>query len=180
MMREWYVAGRCCAGGGWCCAMAWIFLVLWVSHIRSRILQIQSDCGKRLYHFMLFGVYAGVILLGPFVQVIERAFLFKPCFMFLLLTLRLNAQSRTSQHFLSDLFIFEAHVRSCAAKPRQAVKISSSHRTSHGSRWAQFCVGRSLCSFMLSQQLSNLFPAIPGVVLHQIQEIPSHKFHWMN
>ena len=25
MMREWDVAGRCCAGRGWCCAMAWIF-----------------------------------------------------------------------------------------------------------------------------------------------------------
>ena len=25
MMREWDVAGRCCAGRGWWCAMAWIF-----------------------------------------------------------------------------------------------------------------------------------------------------------
>ena len=24
MMREWDVAGRCCAGRGWWCAMAWI------------------------------------------------------------------------------------------------------------------------------------------------------------
>ena len=31
------------------------------SHIRSRILQIESDCGKK-YHFMLFGVYARIIL----------------------------------------------------------------------------------------------------------------------
>ena len=46
MMREWDVAGRCCAGRGWWCAMAWIFLGLWVSNIRSQFLQIQSDCGK--------------------------------------------------------------------------------------------------------------------------------------
>ena len=25
MMPEWDVAGRCCAGRGWWCAMAWIF-----------------------------------------------------------------------------------------------------------------------------------------------------------
>ena len=25
MMREWDVAGRCCAGRSWWCAMAWIF-----------------------------------------------------------------------------------------------------------------------------------------------------------
>ena len=55
MMREWYVAGRCCAGGGWCCAMAWIFLVLWVSHIRSRILQIQSDCRQKMLPFHAIG-----------------------------------------------------------------------------------------------------------------------------
>ncbi len=29
MMREWDVAGRCCAGRGWWRAMAWI-LAIWV------------------------------------------------------------------------------------------------------------------------------------------------------
>ena len=51
MMREWDVAGRCCAGRGWWCAMAWIFWCYWVSHIRSRILQFQSDCAKKMIPF---------------------------------------------------------------------------------------------------------------------------------
>ena len=53
MMREWDVAGRCCAGD-----MAWIFLVLWVSHIHSQILPIQSHCAKKMIPFhAIWGLY---------------------------------------------------------------------------------------------------------------------------
>ena len=45
MMRE----GRCCAGRGWWCAMAWIFFggVMGFTHLQ----QIQSDCGKKMIPF---------------------------------------------------------------------------------------------------------------------------------
>ena len=46
-MREGDVAARCSVGRVWWCAMArGFFLVRWVSHIRSGILQIQSEYGK--------------------------------------------------------------------------------------------------------------------------------------
>ena len=32
MIREWDVAGRCCAGRGWWCAMPWIFGVMGFTH----------------------------------------------------------------------------------------------------------------------------------------------------
>ena len=61
MMREWDVAGRCCAGRGWWCAMACIFWCMVFTHPQPNSAN-SIRLRKKRYHFMLFGVYAGTIL----------------------------------------------------------------------------------------------------------------------
>ena len=64
MMREWDVAGRCCAGRGWWCAMAWIvFFGCYGFHTSAaEFCKFNQTAEKNRYHFMLFGVYAGIFL----------------------------------------------------------------------------------------------------------------------
>ena len=83
MMREWDVAGRCCAGRGWWCAMAWTFWRYGFHTSAAEFCKSNQTAEKNdtISNFMLFRVYAGIILLGPFVQVTERTFLFQACFM---------------------------------------------------------------------------------------------------
>ena len=50
MMREWDVPGRCCAGRGWWCAMAWIFFVMGFTHPQPNFAAIWGLCW---YNFKL-------------------------------------------------------------------------------------------------------------------------------
>ena len=103
MMREWDVAGRCCAGRGWWCAMAWTFWRYGFHTSAAEFCKSNQKAEKNdtISNFMLFGVYAGIILLGPFVQVTERTFLFQACFMSLPNTERTQVLLNTSCRIFS-------------------------------------------------------------------------------
>ena len=60
MMREWDVPGRCCAGRGWWCAMACFFCYGFHTSA-AEFCKLNQTAEKNGYHFMLFGVYAGII-----------------------------------------------------------------------------------------------------------------------
>ena len=49
MMREWDLAGRCCAGRGWWCAMARIFGVTGFTRPQPNF--ANSDCGNKMIPF---------------------------------------------------------------------------------------------------------------------------------
>ena len=56
----WGVKKRC-----WDLAGLWrgSFAVIGFTHPQPNFAKIKSDCGKKLYHFMLFGVYAVIIFI---------------------------------------------------------------------------------------------------------------------
>ena len=58
MMREWDVAGRCCAGRGWWCGVDF-FGIMGFTHPQVTLVNSMRLAKKKI---MLFGVYAGMIL----------------------------------------------------------------------------------------------------------------------